>query len=138
MAVTPAVCDSYTKEILEGVHTSADVYKIALFNSATATLDASTTTYTTTGEVSGTGYTAGGQTLTGFSATVSSGVAILDFSDVTWSNATITADTALIYNSSKSNKAVGVFDIGTTSSTRGTFTIVFPAPTNTTGLIRIS
>ena len=79
MAVVPAVCDSYTKEILEGVHTSADIYKIALFNSGTATLNASTTTYTTTGEVSGQGYTVGGQALTGFSASVSNGVAILDF-----------------------------------------------------------
>jgi len=138
MAVIPAVCDSYTKEILEGVHTSADIYKIALFNSGTATLNASTTTYTTTGEVSGQGYTAGGQALTGFSASVSNGVAILDFNDVTWANATITADSALIYNSSKGNKAVGVFDIGVTSSTNGAFTIIFPSPTSTTGLIRIS
>lgn len=111
MAITSAVCDSYTQELLSGIHTNTDTYKIALYNSATATLNASTTAYTSTGEASGAGYTAGGMTLSGFATSLDSGVAILDFSDPTWSNATITADTALIYNSSKSNKAVAVISI---------------------------
>lgn len=138
MAVTPAVCDSYTQELLSGIHTNTDTYKIALYNSATATLNASTTAYTSIGEASGAGYTAGGITLSGFATSLDSGVAIVDFSDPTWANATITADTALIYNSSKSNKAVAVISIGLTTSTNGNFTVQLPVPTASTGIIRIS
>lgn len=138
MAVTAAVCDSYTQEVLSGTHTSADTYKIALYSSASATLNASTTAYTATGEVSGAGYTAGGVTLTGFATSVDAGVAILDFADPSWASATITADAALIYNSSKSNKAVAVLSFTSASSTNGTFTLTFPAPAAATGLIRIS
>ena len=139
MAVTAAVCDSYTQEVLSGTHTNTDTYKIALYTAASATLNASTTAYTATGEISGTGYTAGGQTLTGFTTSVDTGVAILDFTtDPSWANSTITADSALIYNSSKSNKAVAVLSFTSTSSTNGTWTLTFPAATAAAGLIRIS
>jgi len=139
MAVTAAVCDSYTQEILSGTHTSADTYKIALYTAATATLNASTTVYSATGEVVGAGYTAGGMVLTGFTTSLDTGVAILDFTtDPAWTTATITADTALIYNSSKTNKAVGVISFTSTTSTAGTFTITLPAATAATGLVRIS
>lgn len=138
MAVTAAVCDSYTTELYSGTHTNTDVYKIALYVAANANLSSATTAYTATGEVSGAGYTAGGIALSGFSPSLDMGVSILDFADPVWSNATITADTALIYNSSKGNKAVGVVSFGTTTSTNGAFTVQFPAPTAATGLIRIS
>ena len=138
MAITTGVCDSYTQEVLSGTHTNADTYKIALYTSA-ATLSSATTVYSTTNEVSGTGYTAGGATLTGFATSIDTGVAILDFADPSWASATITARGALIYNSSKTNKAVAVFDFGSDiTSTNGTFTITFPAPAAATGLIRIS
>lgn len=138
MAVTAALCNSYKQELFSGTHTNTDTYKIALYTAASATLNASTTAYSATGEVSGTGYTAGGATLSGFATSIDTGVAILDFTDPSWSNATITADSALIYNSSKSNKAVAVLSFTSTTSTNGTFTIIFPAPAAATGLIRIS
>lgn len=137
MAITSAICSSYKQEILEGVHSSGDTYKIALFTDA-ATLDASTTAYSTTNEVSGTGYTAGGATLSGFTSGLSSTTAYLTFSDPSWSNATITARGCLIYNSSKSNKAVAVFDFGqNVTSTSGAFTVDLPAA-GASALIRIA
>jgi hypothetical protein len=136
MAITTAVCNSYKQEILEGVHASADTYKIALFTSS-ATLGAATTAYASTNEVSGAGYTAGGETLTGFSSGLANGVAYITFADATWSNATITARGCLIYNSSKSNKAVAAFDFGgDITSTSGTFTVDLPVA-GANALIRI-
>lgn len=127
MSITSAICNSYKQEILEGVHASTDVYKVALYTSS-ATLDATTTAYSATNEVSGTGYSAGGETLSGFSTGLSSSTAYLTFTDVAIANATITARGCLIYNSSKSNKAVAVFDFGANiSSVNGTFTVDFPA-----------
>jgi len=138
MAITTGICYSYLQEILQGIHSSSDTYKIALYTSS-ANIGPSTTQYTATGEASGAGYTAGGATLSGFSVTLDSGVAILDFTtDPSWPNSTITARGCLIYNASKSNKAVAAFDFGSdVSSTNGTFQIVFPAPAAATGLIRI-
>ena len=136
MAITSAICNSYKKEILDGTHSSGDTYKIALYTSS-ADLGASTTAYSSTNEVSGTGYTAGGATLSGFSSGLASSTAYLTFSDPSWSNATITARGCLIYNSSKSNKAVAVFDFGSdVSSTSGTFTVDLPAA-GASALIRI-
>jgi hypothetical protein len=136
MAITTAVCNSYKQEILEGVHASADTYKIALFTSS-ATLGAATTAYASTNEVSGAGYTAGGETLTGFSSGLANGVAYITFADATWANATITARGCLIYNSSKSNKAVAAFDFGgDITSTSGTFTVDLPVA-GANALIRI-
>lgn len=140
MTTTAALCNSFKQEILAMTpHTAADVYKIALYTSAGATLDATTTAYTATGEITGTGYTAGGATLAGFSATLDTGVGILDWTtDPSWSTATITADTALIYNSSRSNKAVAVLKFTSASSTGATFTVQLPAPAAATGAIRIA
>lgn len=137
MAITSAICNSYKQEILEGVHTSSDTYKIALFTD-TATLGASTTAYSTNNEVaSGNGYTTGGKVLSGFSSGLSGSTAYLTFSDPSWDNSTITARGCLIYNSSKSNKAVAVFDFGqNVSSANGTFTIDFPGG-GASSLIRI-
>lgn len=137
MAITTAICNSYKQEILEGVHASADVYKIALYTS-TATLGASTTAYTATNEVTGTGYTAGGATLTGFASGLSGSTGYLTFTDPSWASSTITARGCLIYNSSKTNKAVAAFDFGAdVVSTNGTFTVDLPVA-GASALIRIS
>ena len=138
MAIIQAIPTSFKAEILQGIHDSADTYKMALYTSA-ATLGAATTAYTTTNEVVGIGYTAGGVTLSGFNVTTSGTTAILDFTtDPFWENATITARGALIYNSSKSNKAVYVLDFGSDiTSTNGTFAITLPTPDVANGLIRL-
>lgn len=131
------MCNSYKSEILQGVHAAADTYKIALYTSS-ATLSKATTAYSATNEVVGAGYTAAGATLTGFSVTMTGDIARLDFSAASWSNATITARGAMIYNSSKSNKAVAVFDFGgDVTSTNGTYTVNMPAVADGTSLIRV-
>jgi hypothetical protein len=139
MAITAAICNSFKQEILQGVHEAADTYKIALYTSS-ATLSKDTTAYTATGEASGTGYTAGGEDLAGFSVSLDGDTAILDFTtNPSWADATITARGALIYNSTQANKAVAVLDFGSDiSSTAGTFTVTLPAPTSAAGLIRIA
>ena len=118
--ITQSIATSYKSELLSGVHTSTDTYKIALYTSS-ATLGASTTAYSTSNEVAGTGYTAGGNTLVGFTVSGTS----LDFTtDPVWSSATITARGALVYNASKSNKAVAIYDFGSDiASTNGDFTV---------------
>jgi len=137
MSITSALCNSYKQEILEGVHASTDTYKIALFDS-NAGLSATTTAYSTSGEVEGTGYTAGGETLSGFTTGLSGSTAYLTFSDPSWANSTITARGCMIYNSSKSNKAVAVFNFGqNVSSVNGTFTVDFPGAGGSS-LIRIA
>jgi hypothetical protein len=142
MAITQALASSFKQEVLVGTHnftvTTGDVFKIALYTSS-ATLSAATTAYSATNEVSGTGYTAGGATLTNVTPVLSGTTAICDFADVTWSTATITARGALIYNSSKSNKAVLVLDFGSDkTSTAGDFTIVFPAADASNAIVRIA
>ena len=123
MAITQAITTSYKEEVLQGIHDAADTYKMALYTSA-ATLGASTTAYSATNEVVGTGYTIGGTTLSGFNVTTSGTTAILDFNDPFWENATITARGALVYNASKSNKAVAIYDFGSDiASTNGDFTV---------------
>jgi hypothetical protein len=149
MAITQSMATSFKVEILDGIHnfgvgvvrasTAADTFKIALYTSA-ATLDATTTAYTTSGEVVGTGYTAGGNTLAVSVVPVSSGTtAYLSFSNSSWSTATITARGAMIYNSSQGNKCVAVLDFGADKvSTAGTFTIVFPTAAAGTAIIQIA
>ena len=139
MAITQAMCTSFKQELLEGTHDfTADTFKIALYTSS-ATLDASTTAYSATNEVSGTGYTATGNTLTVVAPTSSGTTAYVDFNDTTWSSSTITARGALIYNSSKTNKAVAVIDFGADkSSTAGDFTVQFPAADASNAIIRIA
>jgi hypothetical protein len=149
MAITQAMATSFKVDILNGVHafgttvtrgsTAADTFKIALYTSS-ATLDSTTTAYSVTNEVSGTGYSAGGNTLSVSQVpTSTSTTAWLDFSDTTWSSATITANGALIYNSSQSNKAVAVLAFGgDKTSTNGDFTIVFPTADSSNAIIRIA
>lgn len=140
MAITQAMCSSFKQELLTGTHVfGTDVFKIALFTSA-ATLDATTTAYATTNEVAtGGGYSAGGNTLGSVTVTLSGTTAFVDFADSTWTTATITARGALIYNSSKSNKAVAVLDFGADkTSTAGNFTVVMPTPDATNAIVRIA
>jgi len=141
MAITNAICNSFKRELLVGTHnftlTTGDVFKIALYTSA-ATLGASTTVYSATNEVTGTGYTAGGNTLTNVTPTLDSSTAITDFADSTWTTSTITARGALIYNSSKANVAVMTLDFGSDKiSSAGDFTVQMPAPAAATAIIRI-
>ena len=143
MAITQAMCTSFKKALLDGEmdfsSDTAQTFKIALYTSS-ATLDASTTAYSVTNEVSGTGYSAGGNTLTiSANPTTSGTTAFLDFADTTWSSATITARGALIYQSGGSNPAVAVLDFGADkTSTAGDFTIQFPAAAAGTAIIRIA
>lgn len=149
MAISQAMATSFKVEILNGIHafgttvtrgsTTADTFKIALYTSS-ASLDATTTAYSATNEVSGSGYSAGGNTLTVSQVPTSSGTtAFLDFADTTWSTATITANGALIYNSTQSNKAVAVLAFGgDKTSTAGDFTIQFPAADASNAIIRIA
>ena len=139
MAITQALCTSFKSELLGGTHDlDTDAIKIALFTSS-ASLDATTTAYSTTNEASGTGYTAGGNTLASAAISVDGTTAIVDFADTTWSSATITARGALIYNSSKANRAIAVLDFGgDKTSTNGDFTIQFPAAAAATAIIRIA
>ena len=142
MAITQAMCTSFKVDILSGTQNfntgTTKVYKIALYTSS-ATLDATTTSYSTANEVVGTGYTAGGNTLTVSQIPTSSGTtSFISFADTTWTSATITARGALIYEST-ANKAVAVLDFGSDkSSSASNFTIQFPAATSTTAIIRIA
>lgn len=142
MAITQAVCASFKQEILVGTHdftaSTGDTFKLALYTSS-ATMDSSATAYSATNEVSGTGYTAGGNALTSVTPVLSGTTALCDFADTSWTTATITARGALLYNSSKSNKAVAVFDFGSDRiSTASTFAITFPTADSSNAVIRIS
>jgi hypothetical protein len=138
MAITQTTCTSFKVELLTGTHDfSSDVFKIALYTGS-ATINADTTVYTTSNEVSATGYTAGGNTLTVSTTPTSSGtIAYVSFSNTSWSSA-LTARGALIYNSSKSNKAVAVLDFGADKTSASTFTVTFPAADATSAIVRIS
>lgn len=127
MASTAAITNSFKQEMLQGIHLAADVYKVALYNPGT--LDKTTTAYTATGEVGNSGtYAAGGFTMVGFTVSISGDTAYIDWTtDPNWTSATITASTALIYNSSRSNKSVAVLTFTSTASTSGTWTLQLPA-----------
>jgi len=137
------MCTSFKKEILEAVHnfknSGGSTFKIALYTNS-ASFNAATTAYTTSNEVTGTGYTAGGNTLTRVDPTTSGTTAFTDFADTTWSSSTITARGALIYNDSASgNPAVVVLDFGADkTSTNGDFTVVFPTADSSNAIIRIA
>jgi len=137
MAITQAMCTSFKSEILqEGHQMATDTIKLALFTSS-ASLGEGTTAYSTSNEVSGTGYTAGGVTLTSTTVSTTGTTAFFDADDPEFTSASFTARGALIYNSSNSDKAIAVLDFGgdfTVSS--GTFKIVFPAA-GTNAIIRI-
>lgn len=142
MAITSAICTSFKQELLVGTHnftaSSGNSFKLALYTSS-ASLGASTTAYTTSNEVSGTNYTAGGNALTSVTPTTSGTTAIVDFADLTFGTATVTARGCLIYNDTQSDKSVAAIDFGgDKTSTAGNFTIVFPSPTATGAIIRLA
>tara|TARA_E500000318_G_C3383142_1_gene143000 strand:- start:49 stop:504 length:456 start_codon:yes stop_codon:yes gene_type:complete len=151
MAIAQAMCTSFKKELMEGVHnfknSGGNDFKLALFaegtgakGSTTATLGAATTVLVTTGEVTTSGsYSTGGASLTRVDPTTSGTTAFTDFADLSFTTATITAMGALIYNSSASNKAVCVLDFTSNkTSTSGTFTIQFPTADASNAIIRIA
>ena len=145
MAITTAMCNSFKQELLGGVHDlDTDSLKLALIKAGpTGTYDASTTNYSdVTGnsdEAVGTNYTAGGQELDSAVITLSGSTAFVDFADEVFTDLTISADGAIIYNASQGNKAIAVFDFGgTVTATSGDFTVVFPTADSTNAVIRIS
>jgi hypothetical protein len=136
------MCTSFKQEVLEALHdfnvSGGSTFKIALYTSS-ADLGAATTAYSATNEVSGTGYTAGGNTLTNIDPVTSGTTGFADFADTTWTDATITAAGALIYNSSQSNRAVAVLSFGgDKTSTNGDFVIQFPVADASNAIIRIA
>jgi hypothetical protein len=151
LALVQTLATSFKVEILDGIHnfgtgviratTAADTFKIALYT-ATASLNATTTVYTTDNEVTGTGYVAGGNTLVISQVPTSTNtetVAWLNFENSSWPGSTFSANGALIYNSTQGNKAVAVLNFGSTKTTTNqTFTVTFPASTSNAALIRIT
>ena len=143
MAISQALCTSFKKELMTATHnftnSSGNTFKLALFTSS-ASLGADTTAYSTSNEASGTNYTAGGAALTNVTPTTSGTTALTDFSDLTFSTATVTANGALIYNDSASgDPAVAVLAFGgDKTSTAGDFTIQFPTADASNAIIRIA
>jgi hypothetical protein len=137
MSIVQTQTTSFKKELYQAIHDlSTDTIKIALYTAA-VDLNADTTVYSATNEVSGTGYTAGGQVMTGVAISSSGYVAYANWDNVSWT-AALTARCALIYNASKGNKSVAVLDFGSDKTSTTTFTITMPANTSTTALIRSS
>ena len=143
MAITQTLTDTFLQDCLDGAQNlgdGGDTLKIALYTSS-ATLGATTSAYSATNEVSGTGYTAGGATLSSQAVAFdsSNNVAYFDAADPAFTTATITARGALIYNNSKSNASIAVLDFGSDfTSTAGTFTVQLPSAAHNTAIIRIS
>ncbi len=137
------MCTSFKKEILEAVHnfllSGGDTFKIALYDN-NASFTAATAAYTTSNEITGTGYVAGGNTLTRIDPTSSGTTAFTDFADTTWASSTITARGALIYNESAAgDPAVVILDFGSDkTSTSGDFTVVFPTADASNAILRIA
>ena len=151
MANTQAICTSFKTELLSGVHalgttvtrgsTAPDTVKAALYLTS-ATIGAGTTTYSATGEVSGTGYTAGGATVTNATAPTSSGTTAYwtPSASIVWTNVTLATafDCVLLYNSTQGNKAISAHTIGSQTVTAANFTLTMPANDSSNALIRIA
>lgn len=145
MAITSTLTTSFKKQLLEGIHnfknSGGNVFKLALFTSS-ATIGAATTAFSTTNEASGTNYTSGGGTLSRIDPTSGGTTGFTDFSDLTFSTATVTARGCMIYNTNATgatNASVATIDFGgDKTSTAGDFTIVFPAAAASTAIIRIA
>ena len=145
MAISSAICNSFKQEILVATHdftsSTGDTFKLALYTSS-ATLGAATTAYAATNEITntaGSAYSAGGQDLTSTTPVLDSSTAVCDFNDISWTSASFTANGCLIYNSSKSNKAVCAIAFGSDKTvTTGTFTIQFPTADASNAIVRIA
>jgi hypothetical protein len=148
MAITQAMCTSFKVELMTATHnftnTTGDVFNLALFRaqaSIVGTFGAGTTNYSNMGadEASGTNYTAGGEALTNVTPSSSGTTALTDFADLTFANVTLTTSGCLIYNTSKSDKAVAVFNFGgDKTATAGDLTIIFPTADASNAVIRLS
>lgn len=137
MSIVQTQTTSFKKELYQGIHDlSVDSIYIALYT-ANVDLNQDTTVYSSTNEISGTGYVAGGQIMTGVSINSSGYTAYVNWDNVVW-NGALTARCALIYNASKGNKSVAVLDFGSDKTSTNTFTITMPANTPSAALIRSS
>ena len=138
MSIVQTQTTSFKAELYQGIHDlTTDVIKVALYD-ANANLNADTTAYDTTSEIVGTGYVAGGKTMTGITVNTSGYTAYVGFDNVTWDPGAFTARCALIYNSSKANRSIAVLDFGSDKTTTTSFTITMPSNTATAALIRSS
>ena len=138
MAIQRGLCSSFKQESWLGIHDlDTDVLKMALYTAA-ADLSQATTAYTPTGEVSGTGYTAGGETITNVQVLLSGTTAYVTFDNPTWANASFVCRGALIYNTSKANRAIAVLDFGADKTASGMFTVQLPAATAAAALLRFA
>lgn len=140
--MSQVVCNSFKVELFKAIHdftaSTGDTFKIALYTAA-STISAATTTYTTTNEAVGTGYTAGGATLTSVTPVLDGITVVVDFADVTISTVTLTYRKALIYNSTKANRAVAVFDFGSDRViSGGNLIIQMPTPNASNAILRAS
>ena len=135
--IAQTLTTSFKQQLLEAVHDfSTDTFYMALYT-ANADLGATTTVYTSSGEISGTGYTATGQVMTGISVSVTDTTAFVNFTNVVWTTGAFTARGALIYNTSKGNKSVAVLDFGADKTTTTSFTVEMPTNSATSALIRL-
>jgi len=139
MAIDQGLTTSFKQQMLQGQQDlSSDTLKMALYTGL-ANLGADTTAYTPTNEISGTGYVAGGQTMSGVSiSAATNGTVYVNFDNVVWNPAAFTARGALIYNETQSNASVAVLDFGADKTCTNTFTVTMPANTSTTALLRFS
>jgi hypothetical protein len=138
MALTQGMCSSFKQESWLGIHDlDTDTLKLALYT-ASATLNASTTVYAVTDEISGAGYTAGGIVLTNVQVLLSGTTAYVTFDNPVWTGASFTARGALIYNSTKADRAIAVLDFGSDKTASGTFTIQLPAANASSALLRFA
>ena len=138
MAIFQTQTISFRQEMLQGVHDLlTDTIKMALYTSS-SNINEDTTVYTTTAEVTGGGYSAGGQVMTGAQISASNGIVYVTFNNVVWTPATFTAAGALIYNASKGNKSIAVLSFGADKTASGTFTVQMPPNTSNSALLRFT
>jgi hypothetical protein len=138
MAILQGMCSSFKQESWLGIHDlDTDTLRIALYTAA-ADLSQATTAYTPTGEISGTGYISGGIPLTNVQVLLSGTTAYVTFDNPVWSGASFVCRGALIYNSSKANRAIAVLDFGADKTASGTFTVQLPAATAASALLRFA
>lgn len=136
MSIVQGQTTSFKKELYEGIHDLVtDTLKMALYTSS-ADLNQDTTVYSATNEITGTGYSAGGNVVTGATVSSSGTTAYVNFSNVIWDPASFTARCALLYNSSKANRSIAVLDFGSDKTTSSKFTVVMPVDSATTALLR--
>lgn len=136
MSIVQGQTTSFKKELYEGIHDLlTDTVKMALYT-ASADLNQDTTVYSATNEITGTGYSAGGNVVTGATVSSSGTTAYVNFSNVIWDPASFTARCALLYNSSKANRSIAVLDFGSDKTTSSKFTVVMPVDSATTALLR--